>query len=762
MLLRTAKTFLLVSVLSVNLCVASSASALLARGYSTLPQPQQVNLSPDDFRFSDEWRLEVGKGVAPDSIAVEVLRNDLRSRFLFDTEKQAGGRKLIRLEIAPGSVKPGPAQDRDGDAIAAQAYRLELAPGGINILANADAGLFYGVETLVQLVKRSKGALWLPQGEILDWPDLELRQIYWDDAHHLDRLPALKHAIRQAAFFKVNGFAIKLEGHFQFRSAPALVEPHALSPAEFQELTDYGLRYHVQVIPFLDGPAHIAFILKHPEYAKLRAFPDSNYELCTTNPDSYKLLFGMFDDLLSANKGVKYFVLSTDEPYYVGLAANAQCNEAKRTRELGSVGKVLAEFITKAAGYLHDRGRTVSFWGEYPLKTGDISALPPHVVNGETYGPDYDALYKAHGIRQMIYTSTQGEENLFPNYFPLPNSRLIHNERDRSERVPAAIRQLASDSARKHSDLMGMLVAAWGDSGLHPETFWLGYAAIAGAGWNPHSPDGHEAMASFYPLYYGPDVQRVDRMYQLMSFQAQTWTDTWDRVDSTARKPIWGNSDKIYQTRRAAYDQAVPLPPVPAANLAYSGNWSRDNARRLQAAEEAFPENSELLGLLNTNLRLADRNAYSLEVFLTIAKLARHNLDLLRGFAKVDRSLAASAKAARDQKPKDAVRAVDNALTLAREIRAERNSALRDTTGVWYKTWFPREPEANGRRFLHDLDDVKDHLPDRTVDMSYLVYRELLLPMDEWYSRVQQARNSYAQANGLAIRNEPLDWKRLD
>ena len=97
---------------------------------------------------------------------------------------------------------------------------------------------------------------------------------------------------------------------------------------ELQELTDYGLRYHVQVIPFLDGPAHIAFILKHPEYAKLRAFPDNNYELCTTNPDSYKLLFGIYDDLLAANKGVNYFVLSTDEPYYVGMADNAQCNEA--------------------------------------------------------------------------------------------------------------------------------------------------------------------------------------------------------------------------------------------------------------------------------------------------------------------------------------------------------------------------------------------------------------------------------------------------
>jgi hexosaminidase len=137
-------------------------------------------------------------------------------------------------------------------------------------------------------------------------------------------------------------------------------------------------------------------------------------------------------------------------------------------------------------------------------------------------------------------------------------------------------------------------------------------------------------------------------------------------------------------------------------------------------------------------------------------------LDLLRGFARIDRLLNSGAKAAGERKHKDAVREFDSALALARQMRSERNRTLHDTTAVWYKTWFPREAEANGRRFLHEVDDVKDHLPDRTVDMSYLIYRELLLPMDDWYNRVQQARNNYAQAHGLPARNEPLDWKRLD
>ena len=208
-----------------------------------------------------------------------------------------------------------------------QAYRIDLHQGAVAITANAPMGLFYGVDTLIQLLRPKMGTLWLPEGTIEDWPDLQLRHIYWDDAHHLEKMDELKRDMKQAAFYKINGLVIKLEGHFQYKSAPAVVEPYALSPAQLQELTDYGLRYHIELIPYLDGPAHIAFILKHPEYAKLREFPDSNYEICATNPDSYKLLEGMYQDLLDANHGVKHFFLSTDEPYYLGLAHNSQCNE---------------------------------------------------------------------------------------------------------------------------------------------------------------------------------------------------------------------------------------------------------------------------------------------------------------------------------------------------------------------------------------------------------------------------------------------------
>ena len=733
---------------------------LLARGYTVIPEPRNVVLSSGDFPFGPDWRVELGPGVPPNDVAVQSLREDLLSRFQLRLQPQANA-GVVRLAIQPGSVAIGQALDRDKSVLAEQAYQMELSPTEVRITANAATGLFYGVETLVQLLKPANGALQLPAGRIVDWPDLQFRAIYWDDAHHLDHLDYLMHALRQAAFFKINGFVVKLEGHFQYKSAPAVVEPYALSPAELQQLTDYGLRYHIQLVPFLDGPAHIAFILKHPEYAALREYPESNYELCATNPDSYKLLLGMYQDLLDANRGVKYFYLSTDEPYYIGKVNNPQCQEAARAQQLGSVGKLLGEFLTKTANFLHGQGRTVVFWGEYPLTPADIPSLPPHLVNGETYGPAFDAAFKARGIREMIYVSTQGEEKLFPDYFILPESEKVHAGRGGTPRVQDAVHKIASDPARQDGDLLGAVVAAWADAGLHTETFWLGYAAIAAAAWNPDSPGPQESMSAFYPLFYGPSAVNMDRLYEWMSRQAQFYADSWETGPSKARKPILGNSRGMYDTPRPASDQSIPLPPAPSGkDLSRSSTWTRDNAKRLQLAAASLGENTELLGLLARNLSLTASvySRYNLEVFRSIAQLCRQNLDMLADLGKIDALFASAQEDARDGNPKDAVAAIDQALRLAQGIRAGRNAVLADATSTWYRSWYPRGVNVNGRRFLHELDDIKDHLPDRTVDMTYLVYREILLPFGEWFDQVQAARNEYAQSHALAPRRYPFDW----
>jgi hypothetical protein len=130
---------------------------------------------------------------------------------------------------------------------------------------------------------------------------------------------------------------------------------------------------------------------------------------------------------------------------------------------------------------------------------------------------------------------------------------------------------------------------------------------------------------------------------------------------------------------------------------------------------------------------------------------------MLQGIGRMDRYLKeANDKRAGD--PKGAAAAMDQALEEAHQILLERNQVFQDAESTWYQSWLPRVPSANGRNFLHEMDDVKDHLPDRTVDMSYLIYRELQLPFGDWVHRIAEARNHFASAHGIPVQTLEFDW----
>jgi hypothetical protein len=739
-------------------------------GMRLLPVPQQVSFSDQRYVLDDSWYIDAGT-ISGNDPAVQSLLKELKERFGIgiSAKKQnknniAGNR--ITLKIQPGSIEIGSATDNNRAALKRQAYRLKLQKQNIIITANAPQGLFYGVQTLLQSLQQLNGSTWFTTGEIVDWPDMDLRIIYWDDAHHLERLDAMKRAIRQASYYKISGFALKLEGHFQFKSAGPIVEPYAYSAKEYQELTDYARAHYVELIPYLDAPAHIAFILKHPEYKDLRAFSNSNYDLSVVNPKADSLILNMMSDLFAANKGGKYVVFSTDEAYYVGKTPA----DKKRAEALGGNGKLLAEYITRISNKLYQKGRQSIIWTEFPLKKEDINDIPSHIISG-VYNPDWASTIKAHGMRQIIYTSTQGVEPLFPTYYPIPSKLLFKDSLAATDdeeqqgslakgRVGEVVGTIRDAIAGGKSDFMGVLVAGWADAGLNPETFWLGYATGTAAGWNHKSVAPADLTSRFYHSFYGDKTVEMDRVYRLLSAQAQFWGRSWQWKPSDHRAPIFGYSEGVYDTPKPAKDQTLPLLPVPsAADLSLSSDWNSKNTILLREAEKFLKENNELMNLLHENIAKADLQQYNLQVLYTVAQLCRQNLYMLLDLKKVNELLQLSSQSA--PHPAIALAMLDQALDKINRIRADRNEVLQTVTTTWYQEWFPKVPEANGRTFLHQVDDVKDHHPDRTIDMSYLIYRQLKYPLGEWVQTVTTARNAFAKKNNLPERTVTIDWESI-
>jgi hexosaminidase len=163
----------------------STVTDLLTRGYAALPCPREVNLEPGEASLDASWCVYAGEGVAREDIALESLSEGLTAHFGKAPARGGGrGANTIRLEIRAGTVAGGATE-----AIAAQGYRLEVAPDAVKVTGNAPAGLFYGVQTLLGLLRPAPGggALELPRGRIDDWPDRELRAIHYDTKHHQER-----------------------------------------------------------------------------------------------------------------------------------------------------------------------------------------------------------------------------------------------------------------------------------------------------------------------------------------------------------------------------------------------------------------------------------------------------------------------------------------------------------------------------------------------------------------------------------------------
>jgi hypothetical protein len=716
-------------------------AGLSLRGHAVIPSPQVVRLKTRDVRLDSSWRVD-----APAHAATRALREGLEEFHGLRLAADSGGAEnAIILRVRADAVPAAPEETK------AQAYRLTAAPGRIEITGNGDAGLFYGVQTLVQLVKQGpSGSLLLPECEIEDWPRLALRFLHWDTKHHQDRLPALKRYIDWAARFKANMIGFEVEDKFAYPSNPVIGAPGAFTPAELQEIVNYGLERFIQVVPVVQGPSHFAYVLKHPQYAHLRA-DGNNYMACLCLEETYKLIFQMYDDLIAATKGVDYFFVSTDEIYYAGIGSNCKKPYTPENRSAA-----WADFAIRARNHLAQRGRRMLAWLEYPLLAQDLERIPADVIDGVVGEEEFVEIEKRKGMRQLAYVSMQGAEFLFPDHLAIESlpPETVMGEFESvftSGRLSAAHNSIAKGRAIGMSPI-GAFAAAWDDSGLHNETFWLGWSAAAGWAWHPGVPPPEQHAAAFMQVYYGPRVSGMIEVYRSMQRQARAWQRTWDRVISRVRGPGYGNSDgKGIGTAR--HDLTLEAPPLPqAGTLAFEARFGARYKAWLAEAPALSLQNDQLRHALHENLLRADRNRYNLEVFLALAQFIGHHWKLLATLAGAERDLSEAADAASKGRHAEAVGRLVAAHNRVAAAEEEGEAVFRNLTAVFEKSRYPKGRDAGGKQFVHVLDDTKDHWADRTPDLGYMSMPERSIGLSQWRLELSSLAQSYAARHKVQVR----------
>ncbi|HUU27785.1 MAG TPA: beta-N-acetylhexosaminidase [archaeon] len=733
------------ALVAVFFSIPSPALSLLTelreRGYSLIPAPQIVELGEQDIVVDSSWRLEARPGV--DNFTAQWLIR-WAGEFHGLGFRGTGSSKLV-LQNVPGTV-----QGTNDPALNEQGYRIEITSGKIEITGNSETGLFYGVQSLIQLLRRNpNGALTLPEGTITDWPDLEMRFVHWDTKLHQSRPETLKREMDWLAFFKVNYIAFDLDDRYEYPSHPIVGIPGAYTKEEMQEFTAYARERHIEFVPDLQSPAHMAYALKHPEFAHLRA-DGNNYQACLCDKEAVQLIRDLFQDLIDATPGVKYFHASMDEVYYAGI-----CEKCKRPYNDENRSLTWLEYVLGMHRWLSERGRRMLVWVEYPLLPKHILELPPDIIDGVMGSdPEFIRAEKGVGIRQLAYTSMQGVELLFPNYFPT-----TYNGEKTEGRLRDAERTVR-EGLEMGADPIGSFAAAWDASGLHEETFWLGWITVIQYAWTYQTPALEQSVADFMDFFYGHSSPEMVEIYKLLLEGARFFEDGWDRVTSKERGPAYGNSrGKGIGTRRI--DLTLDTPPLPSAdNLSLEPAFSRKYGKLLDEAARMKMENDRLIALLSRSITQVERNRYNLEVFLTIAYMERYFIKTMLELARAEESLLEAARADSGGDPAIAVAHLVEASARVKELLDWGDWMCKKFKDTWEKSRYPKGRSVGGKHFVHILNDTKDLLADRRPGLEYMIAPFERMELPGWRAGLVKTIKEYAARHNVPVQG--LAGERLE
>lgn len=711
-------TFLLLLFLFQFLNLKSYSSDLSHLGLSVIPYPQQVRLGGDDFIFTKDLTVVIDKNSSEED-------KFTASELLKDLQKEWGITGLITNSENGNSIILSHKNVSDG--LNEQGYEIESAKNNIIIKSASAAGLFYGTQTLLQLIKRAKAGFIVPGLSITDWPDIKNRAAHYDTKHHQDKKAYVKSFIKDLAHYKINQLVWEWEDKLAYQSHPEIGAPGAFTIEEMQELTQYARKYHVEIIPLVQGLGHVSFILKWKQYRHLREIEDSNWEFCPLKEGSYDLLFDLWDEAIKATPGSEYIHIGSDETYEL-----AACDACKaKAEEIGKSG-VYHLFVDRAAKHLQEMGRKVMVW-ETPMgwekSHSPVKGFKPAqgLVLTESYHFETPEFTYAHKAKQLGYELYVYDPNPFvvPLFVPYLFTKDRNNTVDKGS-LEDSYKLLSSAALSGAFD--GMINTSWDDDGLHNQMWMMSFVNSAEYSWSGSKPTLPEFQEAYYKSYYGNSAINMDELFNLLNDASFYYSWSFERN-------VWHHGD-IGKTH---------LPDLPRDNaIEYDPFWNKEYKEKVAQSEEMLKKMNRALEIIHTNQSLDIKNSYDFELFRTIAELVKHTCLTYLDLSNLEYAIKDA-----HQTHFESHKAAYNHLIKAREIIEHslnrRKAIYNDIVKVWGETRLEKGMSTKNKQYFFEQDRAR-HFANRTPDMSYLIYDEQLLNLEGYLKQLNEYMDFYKKS----------------
>src|SRR5580658_10593670 len=455
-----------------------------------IPAPKEVRLQQGGFRVKPTTRILVEFGhQEEDRIAAETLAEEIQDQSGLKVSITGSKEKAkeVRSAIVLARLQDRSVRDflaskgLQADSIGDQGYLLFSDKTHLIVAANTGQGLFYGVQTLRQLLRKDDGRLICPAVSIRDWPSMEWRGVQDD----ISRGPVptedyMKRQIRTLAGYKVNLFALYMEHVFDFASQP-LVAPKeaALTPQEIKALVVYAKNLYVTILPEQQTFGHLHHMLKYEIYADVAERPHGHV-ITPTKDRSYDLIKAMYADLVPLFPG-PFLHVGGDETFELGRGQTTA-----RVAEVG-LGRVYLDHMQKVFAILEPYHKQLMFWGDIALKYPQLLGILPKDMIAVPWDydpkPSYESIIKPYrdaGLRVVVAPGAQTWNQLWPDL----DAGYVN------------IRNFVRDG--QHLGAMGMLNTTWNDDG--EAIYGIAWPTLvygAAAGWQP----GESSIDQFKNAY---------------------------------------------------------------------------------------------------------------------------------------------------------------------------------------------------------------------------------------------------------------------
>ena len=352
------------------------------KGIDVIPMPRSVEYHSGNFTISPETKFYTNLSAESRQALTDYLEGTSLGSVPF--AESATGNNGIELNLCDSSIVTGN-----------EAYRIEIDKKGVRLSANTETGIFYGLQTLLQLLNNGDNKT-LPALTINDSPRFPYRGLHLDVSRHFFDKEFVKKQLNAMAYFKMNrlhwhltdgaGWRIEIKKYPRLTSFAAWRpfdklndwwvggrtfceqdDPRAVggyyTQDDIREVVAYAAERHITIIPEIEMPGHSEEVLATYPELSCSGKPYVNADFCIGTEKTFEFLENVLLEVIDLFPS-EYIHIGGDEASKSSWKTCPRCQKRMADEHLNSVDELQSYMIHRIEKFLNDHGRKIIGWDE--------------------------------------------------------------------------------------------------------------------------------------------------------------------------------------------------------------------------------------------------------------------------------------------------------------------------------------------------------------------------------------------------------------